>query len=388
MQLTARNRNIISGLIALVLVTSVVVIGVESSFGVFDDVYTLRASFDAAGQGLQRNSDVKIRGVNVGRVEYVKLQGGRALVVMDIDHGEKVPTSTQAVVRPKTLFGEKFVDLVPGDGEVNGPYYPTNSTAQIPDDHTTGGFELERVLTDAYPLLKDINPAELGNVISTLAYGANGLGPDVNRTIASSASVAGVFAAHDADTQQFLVDLAKLSTELGNRSDDLVGLAHSLDQALPPVNDRAAELNQLLVQTGRLSTDAADLLEANTAFVNSAIGPGDAVVQLLYDHRGDVIPLVAGLRQYLQGLASVIRIPVGDGTYMAAVKGLLGGTVCSIIPCSALSAATPANPATATAAGTPAPAAAGGGAASPAGPAPGSTPLQALLSFLGGLGKK
>src|SRR5262249_36529499 len=162
-----------------------------------------------------------------------------------------------------------FVDLVPGDDEYSqdpADFYPTDGSAMIPADKTLGGFELERVLAEAYPLLKDINPAELGIVISTLAHGADGLGPTVNRTLVNSAAGAAVFAKHDADTKQFLADLATITTELGNRSDDLVGLANALNVALPPINERSAELNALLVQTGRLSTDAADLLEANTPF--------------------------------------------------------------------------------------------------------------------------
>ncbi|MEY2458900.1 MAG: hypothetical protein QOG30_730, partial [Acidimicrobiaceae bacterium] len=40
------------------LLFSAITIGVASSFGAFDDTYILKGSFDAAGQGLQKNSDV------------------------------------------------------------------------------------------------------------------------------------------------------------------------------------------------------------------------------------------------------------------------------------------------------------------------------------------
>jgi hypothetical protein len=55
---------------------------------------------------------------------------------------------------------------------------------------------------------------------------------------------------------------------------------------------------------------------------------------VLYDHRDQVMPLVTGLRQYVQTLAISIRIDVGDGTLMAAVEGLLGGDLCgTVISC-------------------------------------------------------
>src|ERR1700704_6997705 len=122
MELTPRNRNMISGLIALVLLFGAIVLGIAWSFGAFDDVYPLKASFDAAGQGLQKNSDVKIRGVNVGKVAKVDLVDGRALVTMDIKSANRVPESATATVRAKTLFGEKFVDIAPGSGEAGGTF--------------------------------------------------------------------------------------------------------------------------------------------------------------------------------------------------------------------------------------------------------------------------
>ena len=67
----------------------VVTIGIKFSFGAFDAGYQLKASFAAAGQGLVPNSDVKIRGVNVGKVDKVELIDGRALVTMGISDGEK-----------------------------------------------------------------------------------------------------------------------------------------------------------------------------------------------------------------------------------------------------------------------------------------------------------
>ncbi|MGI8663584.1 MAG: MCE family protein [Acidimicrobiales bacterium] len=395
--ITERRRNIISGLIALVLLIGAVSIGISASFGRFDDTYEVKASFDAAGQGLQHGSDVKIRGVNIGKVSSVKLVDGRAAVFMDVNSGQRIPMRAEAVVRPKTLFGEKFVDIVPCPDasdpsftstktgtcaeEGDGPFYGRDGKAQFANDKTLGGFELERVLSNAYPLLQQIDPAELGSVLSTLADSGKGLGDEVNRTIVNGQKLADIFAAHDADQRQFFSDLSKLSTQLGARSDDLVALANSLNVALPPLNSRSDQLNALLVQLGRLSNDTADLLAANKPFIDAALGPGDAVIQLLYDRRGDVIPLVQGLRTYIQTLAEVVRIPLGDGTYMAAVKGLLGGAACALLPCAGVAAAG-AGPAAVSAGAGPVSA---GGTAAPA--TPGTTdPIGDLFAILQGLG--
>jgi phospholipid/cholesterol/gamma-HCH transport system substrate-binding protein len=381
MKLTTRRKNIISGLVALNLLFTGIIVGVESSFGAFDDTYLVKAGFDAAGQGLAKGSDVKLRGVNVGSVDKVELDGNQAVVYMDIKTHDKLPRTAELTVRPKTLFGEKFVDITPGEGEsATDPaaFYPHSGTVEF-TGKTTGGFELERVLTSAYPLLKDISPTDLMTVLNTLADAGSGLGPAINRQIINGQKLADVFAAHDADQREFLNDLDTLATQLGVRSDDLVALAKSLDTALPTINSRADALNTLLTQTARLSNDVSDLLETNTGFITTTFNQGQQVLNTLDAQRGQIIPLVQALASYTQWLAEVIRIPLGDGTYMAAVRGLLGTQTCLLGLCSGgntISAVAPsATGGTASATSTSA-------AAAPADP----SVVGAVLSFLGQLG--
>src|SRR5207244_9525100 len=140
------------------------------------------------------------------------------VATMEIKSGERIPTDASATIRPKTLFGEKFVDVDPGKQEATGPYLKGGDRIR----HTLGGFELEEVLAEAYPILKAVDPAELATVLDTLAAGAQGEGPAINVQIQDYAKVLAVNAKHDADTRQFLDDLAKLSGELANRPGDVV----------------------------------------------------------------------------------------------------------------------------------------------------------------------
>ena len=327
--LTTRRRNIISGLAALVILAGATTVGVKFSFGAFDSGYRLHASFAAAGQGLVDGSDVKIRGVNIGHVDSIRLEDGRAEVTLFINSGYDIPADAQAVIRPKTLFGEKFVDIDPGPAETTGPYLGDGD--RIED--TLGGFELEQVLADTYPILQAVDPAEVMTILDTLAQSADGMGPAINRSIVNGQRVLDVQARHDADTRQFLEDLADLSGELADRSGDLVTGAQDLNQALPVLNQRGDQFEAALQQLARVSDQVSDILDANQAFITANYGPGQDVLDLLSSRRSQIVPLVIGLRQYTQTLAEVARIPVGDGTLMAAVKGLIGAQACAILGC-------------------------------------------------------
>lgn len=316
---TDRNRNVITGAIGLLLLTAAITVGIQAAFGAFAGGYELRGTFAAAGQGLLPGSDVKIRGVNVGEVKGIRLVDNRAEIRLRIEDGTQIPVDAQAVIRPKTLFGEKFVDILPGGDELTGPYLGDGD--QIVD--TLGGFELEQVLADAYPVLEAINPAELAVVLDELATAGRGLGPNINRQIVNAATLAELGASNDAEFRQFTTDLALLAEELEVLAPDLIGGARDLNVALPPLNERSDRLNAALRDTGRLAGDLADLLEANESFTTNALTNGSRSLQTIFDRRSQIQPLLLGVTRYTRTLAEAIRFEVGDGTMMAAVKGVV-----------------------------------------------------------------
>lgn len=324
--LTDRNRNMLSGAIGLLLLLGAITVGIKASFGAFDGGYDIQASFASAGQGLLEGSDVKIRGLNVGEVSSIELVENRALVTMTIDDGVDIPTTSEAVIRPKTLFGEKFVDVIPGVDELTGPYLASAAPAdECPGRlpcllDTLGGFELEQVLTDTYPVLEAIDPVELAVVLDELATAADGLGLSVNRSIVNAATLTELAASNDDEFRQFTADLALLSEELDRLAPDLLAGARDLNVALPSLNARADELNTALVQLARLTGDVADLLENNRSFTENALTNGSETLALLDRQRGQLQPLLDGIEKYTRTLSEAIRVPVGDGTLMAAVK--------------------------------------------------------------------
>ena len=325
LKLTDRRRYMLSGAISLLLLVSLASFGVKYSFGALDGGYDLIGSFDTAGQGLIPGSDVKIRGINVGKVSSIRLVKGRAEVRFKINNGVKVPAAVEAIIRPKTLFGEKFIDLRPGPTETTGPFLGDEGVVE----HTLGGFELERVLTDAFPVVKAIDPNELMTVLNGFAESGRGLGETINRSLVNGVTLSDLGVKNDAQTRQFLTDLAALSTALADRGDDLVAAADDLNVALPTINERSDELNLLLVQLARLSGDVADVLDNNRAFLKDSVVEGGKGLQVLSDNREQIVPLVQALARYLETISTASRIPLEDGSLMAAVKGILGGDLCA-----------------------------------------------------------
>lgn len=78
--------------------------------------YEVKVPFNEATQ-LAEQSDVRISGVNVGKVQSIELspKGNQALATVAIDpQYAPIPESTRAILRTKTLLGETYIELTPG----------------------------------------------------------------------------------------------------------------------------------------------------------------------------------------------------------------------------------------------------------------------------------
>ncbi len=78
--------------------------------------YEVRIPFDEASQ-LAQQSDVRISGVNVGKVKNIERDPGKlAIATIEVeDKYAPIPKSTRAILRTKTLLAETYVELTPGD---------------------------------------------------------------------------------------------------------------------------------------------------------------------------------------------------------------------------------------------------------------------------------
>jgi phospholipid/cholesterol/gamma-HCH transport system substrate-binding protein len=105
--------------------------------------YEIEVPFNEATQ-LAQQSDVRISGVSVGKVQDIVLSpsGEQALAKVDIDdkYGP-IPKDTRAILRTKTLLGETYIELTPGDR--NGPVLPDGGT--LPEAQIAESVQLDEI---------------------------------------------------------------------------------------------------------------------------------------------------------------------------------------------------------------------------------------------------
>jgi phospholipid/cholesterol/gamma-HCH transport system substrate-binding protein len=90
--------------------------------------YEIKVPFQEATQ-LAQQSDVRISGVSVGKVQAIEVSpdGQQAQATVNIEAKyAPIPRGTRAILRTKTLLGETYVELTPGDAD--GPELPDGAT--------------------------------------------------------------------------------------------------------------------------------------------------------------------------------------------------------------------------------------------------------------------
>src|SRR4051812_14233305 len=157
-----------AGMIGIAVLAFVVFFGF-TRYNPFKHPFQLKAAMQSANN-LQRNSPVRIAGVNVGKVKKVEpVKGGGAIVTMEVEKpGLPIHKDAQIKIRPRIfLEGNFFVDIQPGTP--SAPSFKSGDT--VPVQQTSTPVQFGQLLTslqadtrkDLQTLLYEYAQKGLGN---------------------------------------------------------------------------------------------------------------------------------------------------------------------------------------------------------------------------------
>jgi phospholipid/cholesterol/gamma-HCH transport system substrate-binding protein len=226
-----------------------------------DDVLvTLKA--DRVGNQLNKSSEVKARGVVVGTVRAV--HGGQNGATIDLamkpDMLSRIPKDVSALLIPKTLFGERYVQLSIPDGSVRDPLAAGDVIRQ---DRSKNAIELERVFDDLLPVLKAVQPQKLATTLTAISTALDGRGERIGQAMVSTAAYLEEFNPNLPKLTDDLRDLARVSRLYGDIAPDLLDSLTDSSVTLNTVADQRVQLTDLYAQVTRSAQDVTIFLRNN-----------------------------------------------------------------------------------------------------------------------------
>jgi phospholipid/cholesterol/gamma-HCH transport system substrate-binding protein len=323
--------------------------------------YQIKVPFEEASQ-LAEQSDVRISGVDVGKVESIELgpKGKEAVALLNIDDKyAPLPRSTRAMLRTKTLLGETYVELTPGSHgepslEEGSTLPPANVAESVQLDEIFQAFDPKT--RNAFQTWMQEASVAIEGQGQNLSYAIGNLEPtftefeNVFRVLNSQKVAVSQLFSNGAKTFEALrgregelANLIRSSNELfkttANRDQDIEALfrafptfedesrltvarlqgfatnADPLSRQLVPV---AEQLSPTLVKFGELAPEAKKLFEALPAVEEEAPTGFPALRKLFRD---DFPPLLRAVDPFVRNLNPLVT---GLGLYKKEVTAFFG----------------------------------------------------------------
>ncbi|MFJ4656578.1 MCE family protein [Nocardia sp. NPDC088792] len=265
------------------------------------------AFFGDAG-GLLPGDNVQVAGVKSGRVEDVKLDGAKVKVRFTLDESIPLGDKTSAAIKTNTVLGRKSLEVTPaGSGTLR-------KDNPIPLERTTSPYSLNDALGDLSSTVKDLDMDQVNKTLDALSD---------------------TFKDTPAPLRSALDGVTALSRSINTRDQALVDLLAKAQGVTKVLSDRAAKINQLLLDgndllgeldarktaLGQLIVYVNNLAQQLTGFVND----NEAQLKPTLDKLNSVLGILQKNKQNLSAAldalgpyAGALGEQVGSGPYFQA----------------------------------------------------------------------
>jgi phospholipid/cholesterol/gamma-HCH transport system substrate-binding protein len=204
--------------------------------------YRVSAVFRESGM-LVPGADVRISGVNVGKVASITNRGVNSLVTMEIDpEFVPLPKTERAILREKTLLGEGYVEL--SAAQRRPPWLADGAT--LPSSHVGQTQALDQVLA-AFdkPTQQAFENFLTGSATATAGQGqnlSNAIG-NLDPTVTELTAMVGVLNQERSSVRGVIANGATVLGTLGARSTQLRSLIDAGNQVLSATAARNGALS-------------------------------------------------------------------------------------------------------------------------------------------------
>jgi phospholipid/cholesterol/gamma-HCH transport system substrate-binding protein len=251
-----------AGVVFLLVMAGLAMLSVQVYQKTFSDDVLVTLKADRIGNQLNKSSEVKARGVVVGDVRAV--HGGQSGATIELamhpDTLSRIPKDVTALLIPKTLFGERYVQLsIPDESTAD----PLSAGDVIGQDRSRNAIELERVFDDLLPVLKAVQPQKLATTLTAIATALEGRGAKLGDAMVSTAAYLAEFNPNLPTLTQDLRDLAQVSELYGDIAPDLLDSLTDSSVTLNTVADQRVQLTDLYAQVTRSAQDVTIFLRNN-----------------------------------------------------------------------------------------------------------------------------
>lgn len=228
----------------------------------FTPEHTYRAVFSDV-TSLEEGDDIRVAGVRVGEVEDIRIKDRtRAEVSFTVTEDRPLFTGTRAVIRYRSLVGQRYVALTEGTGAST----PLRPGGEIPLSRTQPALDLNTLLAGFKPLFAALSPQDVNQLADEIIKTLQGEGGTVDSLLAHTASLTSTLADRDRLIGSVIDNLNEVLTTLDKRGTRFSSLLKQLQRLVSGLSADRKPIGESLV-------NIADLTAATSGLIGAARPP-------------------------------------------------------------------------------------------------------------------
>jgi phospholipid/cholesterol/gamma-HCH transport system substrate-binding protein len=246
---------------------------------------------------LVEEADVRMAGVNIGKVKSKELDKGGARTIVEVQLEPEyapIPKDAHAILRQKTLLGETYLELSPGNSKAG----TLDDGGRLPNAQVEGTTQLDEIFTAFDPATREAFKDLVKELDGAITKG--------NR----SEDLSDAFG----NFEGFAVDGAKLMQVLDEQDLAVHNLIKNTGRVFGAINERRGALRELIVNSKRTFEATAsedEALRQTIAIFPTFLDESKATMARLEDFSRTTHPLVNDLKEPADDLGPTVR-DLGD----------------------------------------------------------------------------
>ncbi|MGV9675675.1 MlaD family protein [Nocardia sp. NPDC003482] len=195
------------------------------------DTYT--AIFTDAN-GLRAGDDVRLYGVQVGKVREVGLDHAQARVRFTVTRDHPLFTDSRVAIRYQNLTGFRYLDIQQPDR----PGARRSPTAVFQTAETIPAFDITTLFKGLQPVLAELSPDDLNQFADSMLAVVQGDGTGIGPALGAIDKLSRYASDRQAVLSTLVGNLARISDHLGGKSGNAMKLLTNLTNLFTAITDK------------------------------------------------------------------------------------------------------------------------------------------------------
>ncbi|SDY62802.1 phospholipid/cholesterol/gamma-HCH transport system substrate-binding protein [Amycolatopsis xylanica] len=264
---------------------------------------TYSADFSEAS-GIQKDNDVRVAGVKVGKVSDVELDGDKVKIsfkVSDAWIGDK----TSAAIKIKTVLGQKYLALDPQGTK------PMDPGVTIPRERTMAPYDVLDAFRDLSSTVDNIDTKQLAKSFDVISDTFKDTPDNVKGALNGLSKLSDTIASRDQKLANLLANTRQVSQTLVDRDAEVQKLLDDGNLLLNEVAKRKQAISNLLEGTKNLAAQLQGLVDDNDKQLDPVLTQLDQLTSMLQRNQDSLAQGIAKFAPFIR----VFTNTVGNGRW-------------------------------------------------------------------------